>query len=301
MIIRSKSGLELAENHMEVIANRDAAFPYTCTFDEGKNFLGDEVPWHWNDQIEIDYVKQGTLETTTSDCTHVQKPGEILFLNPGTLHTVHFQQDTSWYVNLFDTRFLSGGYGSTIEQNYFTPLLGCDGASSLLFRPDCAHRIKMADYLIRAMEAMRDEPTGFELIARENLSRFWLCLFEETAELRRTCVPSGNPDAERMKAMLLFLYTHYAEPVTLADIAGAAGISPRECTRCFSRSVGSSPIRFLVSFRVQQAAQKLASTDKPVSLVAEECGFTSESYFGKAFRETYGCTPREYRKQAHFR
>ena len=298
MIIKSKSGLELAENHMEVIANRDAAFPYICTFDEGRNFIGNEVPWHWNDQIEIDYVSRGTLKTTTSDRTYVQKPGEILVLNTGTLHAVRFLPETEWYVNQVDVRFLSGGYGSAIEQKYFTPLLCCESASSMLFRPDSANRIKMADYLIRAMEAMRDEPAGFELIAREALSRFWLCMFEETAELRRTGVPSGNQDAERMKAMLLFLYAHYAEPVTLTDIADAAGISSRECTRCFRRSVGSSPIRFLVSFRAQSAAQKLATTDDPVSVIAGACGFTSDSYFGKVFREMFGCTPREYRKRA---
>lgn len=298
MIIRSKSGLELAEDHMEVVSNRDDTFPCTCTFDEGRNFVGSGVPWHWNDQIEIDYVSRGTLETTTSERTYTQKPGEILFLNTGTLHTVHFPKETEWYVLQFDVRFLTGGYGSAIERKYFTPLLRCAGASSMLFRPDSANRVRMADYLIRAMESMRDEPAGFEIITRENLSRFWLCLFDETEVLRKTDAPSCNQDAARMKAMLLFLYAHYGSPITLSDIADAAGISPRECTRCFRRSVGSSPIRFLVSYRVQQAAQKLAASGSPVSLIAEECGFTSESYFGKSFRETFGCTPREYRKRA---
>lgn len=298
MIIRSKSSLELAENDMEVVADRDTSFPYTCTFDESRNFIGSDVPWHWNDQIEIDLVTRGTLKTTTTDRTYVQNPGDILFLNAGTLHSVHFSDETEYYVNQFDPRFLSGEYGSAIEQKYFTPVLRCEKAASMLFRPDSANRIRMADYLVRAMEAMRDEPVGFEIIARENLSRFWLCLFEETKELRQASGSVGSQDPERMKEMLRFLYAHYAEPVTLADIAGAAGISTRECTRCFQRSVGSSPIRFLISYRLQAAAQKLALSSTPVTAIAEECGFASDSYFGKLFRETFGCSPREYRKKA---
>lgn len=44
------------------------------------------------------------------------------------------------------------------------------------------------------------------------------------------------------------------------------------------------------------AAMMLIRTDKSISSIAEQCGFVSDSYFGKIFKEIYNCTPRDYRK-----
>jgi AraC-like DNA-binding protein len=44
------------------------------------------------------------------------------------------------------------------------------------------------------------------------------------------------------------------------------------------------------------AAMMLIRTDNSISSIAEQCGFVSDSYFGKIFKEIYRCTPRDYRK-----
>ena len=108
---------------------------------------------------------------------------------------------------------------------------------------------------------------------------------------------SPDSDLERMKFMLQYIYAHYSEPLGLEEIAGAAGISPRECTRCFQRSINRPPIRCLIEYRAQMAAMRLERTDDSISTIAEQCGFVSDSYFGKTFKDIYGCPPRDYRKK----
>ena len=89
---------------------------------------------------------------------------------------------------------------------------------------------------------------------------------------------------------------NYADQIGVQEIAQAADLSPRECTRCFKRSVSRTPVRFLIEYRAQMAASLLLGTGQNISEIAENCGFMSDSYFSKAFREIYKCTPRDYRK-----
>ena len=155
----------------------------------------------------------------------------------------------------------------------------------------------MIGSILKAIDQMREEPAGYEFAVREILSRFFLLMQEETESVRATEKKGNERDLERMKQMLQFIYSQYSEPIGLDEIAAAAGISPRECTRCFHRSIDRPPIRFLIEYRAQMAAMKLERTGDSISSIAEQCGFLSDSYFGKIFKEIYGLTPRDYRKK----
>jgi AraC-like DNA-binding protein len=155
----------------------------------------------------------------------------------------------------------------------------------------------MIELILQLTDTLRDEPEGFELTVREIISRFFILLLKETEEIRITEKKGNERDLERMKPMLQYIYAHYNEPLGLEEIAGSAGIGPRECTRCFQRSISRSPVRFLIEYRAQMAAMRLERTDESISSIAERCGFVSDSYFGKIFKDIYGCTPRDYRKK----
>ena len=97
--------------------------------------------------------------------------------------------------------------------------------------------------------------------------------------------------------MLGFIEEHCGRQLRLEEIAAAADIGSRECTRCFSRVLGVSPMEYVNRTRIRNAARMIRETGDPIGRTAEMCGFTSDSYFGRLFREEMGCTPREYRKQ----
>ncbi|MDE7197873.1 MAG: helix-turn-helix transcriptional regulator [Lachnospiraceae bacterium] len=71
--------------------------------------------------------------------------------------------------------------------------------------------------------------------------------------------------------------------------------STSECIRCFRGTINTTPIAYLKSYRLQQAALKLQLGTDKISAIAESCGFQEMSYFAKSFKEIYGCTPSEYR------
>lgn len=97
--------------------------------------------------------------------------------------------------------------------------------------------------------------------------------------------------------MLGCIHENFADNLSLRDVAGAAGISERECLRCFERTIRLSPFQYLLKYRVMRGAETLLTDPaSSVSEAASRCGFDSPSNFARIFKRFYHCTPREYRR-----
>lgn len=87
----------------------------------------------------------------------------------------------------------------------------------------------------------------------------------------------------------------YAEPIRVADMAQAAGLSPAHFSRAFARAFGESPHRYLLTRRLERAAALLRSTDRSVADICYLVGLGSVGSFTTSFRRMYGATPTGYR------
>ena len=88
-----------------------------------------------------------------------------------------------------------------------------------------------------------------------------------------------------------------AEPLTLVEIAGYAGLSRRQIERLFRRNLGRSPARYYLEIRLDRARHLLLQSELPIVEVAVACGFVSASHFSKCYRELYGRSPQQERHQ----
>ena len=164
-------------------------------------------------------------------------------------------------------------------------------------KPDSLLHLRIIENVLNVVETGREETFGYEFKVRELLGNFWLLFLQDTEKVRENAVPRSAADLERLTLMTRFIRDHCTEKLTLEDVASAADISTRECTRCFRRGLNSSPIVYLTQTRVRLAAQMLTETTKSVIEISEDCGFSSPSYFSKVFREIMACTPKDYRAQ----
>ena len=295
-----KSGVNLGDNSEEIVPTHSEDFPYVCMYADLDSHIGQCFPWHWHALFEIDYVKEGEVDFCTSDNIYHLKKGDAIFINSNVLHTVRARDGVSGckiYAHLFDMHFLSGMYNSIFEQNYFLPVLKCKTLQAAVIRPDSRRRLHMIEQILNALELNEKETFGYEFEIRTELSRFWCMLLEETKEIRSSDKNTSETDANRIKVMIQYIREHYAEKITLTDIAHAASVSGREYTRCFSRWLGLSPMNYLNDYRIRMAAKLLLQTDSSIITISESCGFSSNSYFGKVFHEIMGCTPKEYRRR----
>ncbi|HTH05242.1 MAG TPA: AraC family transcriptional regulator, partial [Ilumatobacteraceae bacterium] len=87
----------------------------------------------------------------------------------------------------------------------------------------------------------------------------------------------------------------YAEPLTVADLAREAGLSPAHFSREFHRTFGESPHQYLLTRRLERAAALLRNTDRTVTQVCLDVGWSSVGSFTTSFRRIHGRSPTEYR------
>jgi AraC-like DNA-binding protein len=87
----------------------------------------------------------------------------------------------------------------------------------------------------------------------------------------------------------------YFEPLDVADLARAAGLSRAHFSRQFRRAFGESPHAYLLTRRLERAAAMLRNTDRSVAGICVAVGLQSIGSFTSTFTRTYGVSPTAYR------
>ncbi|MGE2833899.1 helix-turn-helix transcriptional regulator [Mycobacterium sp. SMC-4] len=87
----------------------------------------------------------------------------------------------------------------------------------------------------------------------------------------------------------------YAEPLTVDELAAAAGLSRAHFSRMFTRTFGESPRAYLQTRRLERAAALLRHTNRPVAEICMMVGLQSVGSFTTSFARTYGLPPAAYR------
>jgi AraC-like DNA-binding protein len=89
--------------------------------------------------------------------------------------------------------------------------------------------------------------------------------------------------------------SRYAEPITVEDLAAAAGLSRAHFSRMFTRTFGESPHAYLQTRRLERAAALLRYTERSVADICAMVGLQSVGSFTTSFARVYGRPPAAYR------
>ena len=95
-----------------------------------------------------------------------------------------------------------------------------------------------------------------------------------------------------------YLNSHYDQKVSIAKLCAIAGMSKAALMQNFARSTGTTPLQYQLNLRIAEAVILLRSTNKSISEIAMETGFSDTNYFGRQFKRITGSSPGEYRKKS---
>ncbi|AVM42622.1 AraC family transcriptional regulator [Fastidiosipila sanguinis] len=93
-----------------------------------------------------------------------------------------------------------------------------------------------------------------------------------------------------------FINENYTLNISVGDMAEHVFLSEGYFTRAFKERLGTSPMNYLIKFRVEKSKELLQKTDLKINNISREVGFTSTQRFNSAFKKILGITPSEYRK-----
>ena len=271
-------------------------FPFLVSYQKLSEYESGSFMWHWHPEIEITYVRKGTMCYKVNNLVYHLKEGDIVFNNSGALHsgTMENQEDCTYIPVTFDSRLIYGFFQSTINSKYVDPVIQDSLLPAICIDQSEPWHRPFREYLLRIIALDEKKPDFYELDITICLQSMWRLLLEHiTYEPQAS--RENSLEYDRIKKILSYIEDNYQNKITLNDIAGHIHLCESECTRLFKRHMNTTLFAFLQEYRIERSLEFLQA-DQPVSAVADKAGFSDPNYYSKVFAKIKGCSPREYRK-----
>ena len=131
----------------------------------------------------------------------------------------------------------------------------------------------------------------YELYLNESLSRLLLTLYSQVFRER----PSAQRD-DPLQRVQEHIHKHFAEPLSLDELAGLAGFTPNYLSRRFKVRYGATPITYQHRLRIQAASNLLLTTEHAIKKIADLVGFSDIYFFSRMFKKYKGSPPGRFRR-----
>lgn len=254
---------------------------------------------HWHHAAEILFITKGSYLFEINLETYRLNAGDICFLNSGDLHQITgLEADTTHEVVIFDPHILEFAYPDEVQEQVIAPFLNHERIfKNTLYMTDQLYPVvlPLIQRLLRlAAETKHNWYLSCKLLLLELLS-----VMTEEGFLQQKDLAWSAADklkVSRYKEIVSYIEKHYSEPISLKDLADTVSCNGQYLCRFFKEITGSSPIQYLIAYRIERACMLLSDTTMSVLEISMECGFDNASYFIRKFRQLKGCTPKQFRK-----
>lgn len=254
---------------------------------------------HWHEEMEFTKVLSGRLRYDIDQMHYELEAGDILLISPDTLHAAHQIPNATAATNtvVFHLRLAGLENPDGCTQRYILPIR--DGTLRI---PPVIHPGEACYQEISAcfedMWACQDatlpyRELRFKMRVLELIRLIWQFSAGKVMDPPRRTFRMYE---DKLKLALAYMQEHYAEPITISQLADLCGFSQVHFMNIFKASIGSTCIEYLVEYRLARAALDLQETDHSIMQIALDNGFQNTSYFNRAFKSQYGMTPSAYRR-----
>ena len=189
------------------------------------------------------------------------------------------------------------GIGDRCLSFHFTPefleavVASVPGARRITFTVPCLPPLPALIPLIAAAEAERDNCDALEELAL----RFAGAVSAALASAKRKVQAPSARDGQRISDALRRIEAEAQEPLSVADLAREAAMSPYYFLRTFHAVVGITPYQYVLRTRLHRAAVRLRWSQDRISDIAFDTGFNDLSTFNRRFERLIGQSPSAYR------
>ena len=292
----NQSGLEIDLNLRETDNHKLNGMSYSFFVDVYKN--SSYIP-HWHDEFEVVYVKKGSIRMYINSNEYSLEEGDGAFINSCTVHNYESGVADMECVMpnvLFGAAIISG-YDELLYERYLKPIVETPDFSHIVFRAKNAEQQSCVDLIKQTCELLENTGYGYELKVRALISELILAI-NLMSELDNATA-DGNSDSKinMVRKMTDFIKSNFYMNIKASDIAASASISVRECQRCFSDILDTTPTKYLMKVRIDYAKKLMRETTLSMLQICERCGYSDQSYFTKLFRESTGISPVKYREK----
>ncbi|MFA6829518.1 MAG: helix-turn-helix domain-containing protein [Bacilli bacterium] len=223
---------------------------------------------HLHFSFEILYVEEGQLEATIDNRFFSINSHQAIIIFPNQIHCYRTKQYSKSHLVIFGCDLVANYYQHIKSYSYLCPIID----------------LKSVDYLTRIKEENNiylNKGYAYQLVS----------FFDSVLILNHF----QNKDDSIVSYLIEFIKENYSQPISLKSLAKEKGYSYNYLSRIFNDSIGVNFLRFVNLYRIELATI-LLSTDKPITEIALECGFSNVRSFNREFVSIKKINPSQFRK-----
>ena len=248
--------------------------------------------YHYHDYVELLYATDADTSIWINGEMYQFLTGDIAIINSNEPHAFTFKKASDYICIKFSPEILSADTDCMFKLQYVFPTL----SKNLKKRVIKASELRDIDVDFLTKEIMNEwesEQTAHQLIIRADIMKIFthiIRLWEKDNFFSFDSKPS-----EAMQKALTYISEKRA-CVNEEEVAAYCSLSTNYFSRTFKSTIGKNFKDYVCSLKLQNARNLLVTTDKSITEVAYDSGFSSTSHFISSFKKEFGQTPKQFQK-----
>lgn len=248
---------------------------------------------HWHEDIEFIYILSGEMQYDINGTVVTLHEQEGIMVNSRNFHYGYSekQQECEFLcIIIHPSLFTSNTY---LTDHFVEPFVECNALPYIVLSKQPWHR-DICKILLSLYELDQGSDI-FYLQCQILASNLFYMLYQGTKDIIRLETHTTDHTLVQLRKMVKYIQQHYSETLTLANIAAIGGMGKTSCTTAFKTYMHTTPIDYLLAYRMSKSVALLTQTTRSITEIAYEVGFHDSSYYTKYFKKYYGITPRKMR------
>lgn len=248
------------------------------------------VTTHWHEEAELTLIVKGKCHYQVDLVDYEVKEGDLLFVPPLFLHAIskgrceEFISET--YV--FHLNFLGGNSTDICSTRYLVPIMNQEFAMPCLITEKHSVYASLRKVFDQITSLCDENVDGYELALKALLLRAIFLLLQYSKKITKK---EKEQHSEKLKSVLDYIGEHYAEPISIAELAELCYFSEYHFMRFFKKHMNMTCVEYMNNFRLEKAVELFEQAHLSILEVSMSVGFRNLSYFHRAFKKKYGMTP----------
>lgn len=285
------------ESFMEIAQRNTSQYPFNFYDENLASFDFNCIEWHWHTEVEFMYIKSGTVTICVGEKQFDLSAGYGIFINSKILHRFYSPAEAV-IPNFLFMPFFIADINSLIYQKYVLPVI----SSSLTFQvfsPEISWQKEVLE-LMKQIIKLQDDSSPKELATSAFTQALWLKIYENAdISSAENMEKSSAASQARLQLIMQYIHSNYQTELSLDNIAEYAQISKSTVLNLFRKYLHTTPVNYLINYRLNEAALLLSKTEKKIGAISTETGFHNVDYFCRLFKKHYHMTPTQYRKKKY--
>ena len=270
-----------------ITANGDIGIRFFHSIDDG----GYSSPPHWHNDLEMIYILEGNLKVRFGDGgERLIRANELLIINSGTIHAVTAYPNQAIVLQVPYELLLQ--YIENYDQRYFV----------VDERPGSEEeKRKLSEFkaVLREMDLVYGaQKKGYQLkfdsLLLEALYRLQV---DYAVRIGTEHIPQNQKAVQQIREVMRYLEEHYAEKLTVAQVAAHFGYTPNYLSKLLKRYLGLTVYQYLYEIRLDRICRDLQHSKVRIMELLPQHGCENYKSVSRLFKERYGCSMKEMQKR----